>query len=816
MNPNPNSDPAFIQSRFSNNRPQQRQSSQSHQLLQLPQTPPQFPTIIPVTNAQEIQISQFISQPNIEVEAKFGFFRSNPNPHNPNKPRINFISSVHYTNYSRLKDSLQSDHWNHIITHSTVETDTNKIRKITDHTTNQSFFQTKNPIYHFDFHKYNIRTSISSEINIPPPQVFVPNHERTRIRHTYTNPTYPNINIDISEITTQESCNSPNAVFDNKYEVEVEFHGSPNLFNNIIKYVWTRLFGSNLMYPVSEKNNLNYHISRFLNPADNTISKNSFPNARNLKRSNLTYKTLVNNYSLTHKADGTRKILISYNNSIWLVYPPYDFNKLFKLNINLPTFVIDGEQIDDKLYIGFDILISNSEDTRNIPFSQRFEILKQAIDVIQQPIDADIFNLQTKPTFLIKSVQDYFDHLITLFTTETKFPQDGIIFQPQYNSDQIFKWKLPKDMTIDLAIRHTCDQFGGTIIQMTAYDPEKKENVEFTGTRDFPLFEVITTGLQDEPTNLVVEMEPFEREFRVENTDITFTKVVGLQPRKIRRNKTGANSLPVAMENWTDANMPITIDDLIGNNMFYPVNYHKLIKSRMFSEWVKPGTNLLDIGSGRGGDVNRWRSSKLASVVAVEPDSDNRAELNRRVDPLLDIMSVRILPIGGEESEIITDQLQKIGVKYDVISLMLSLSFFWESAERLDGLVETIINNISDDGIIIFFTIDGDRVESMFYGIEEIFNGYPRKDMMLGNVRMVLYGREVTDVGGQKFYFDLPGSIAESQMEYLVRMRDLDIRLGGFGYVREEINLVGEEKLMTRDQRVYNSLYRYGRYRKRR
>ncbi|GAG79847.1 unnamed protein product, partial [marine sediment metagenome] len=128
---------------------------------------------------------------------------------------------------------------------------------------------------------------------------------------------------------------------------------------------------------------------------------------------------------------------------------------------------------------------------------------------------------------------------------------------------------------------------------------------------------------------------------------------------------------------------------------------------------VKQGLTLLDIGSGRGGDVSKWRN--YSKIVAVEPNPEHIVELQRRI--ALNGMSDRVLIVntGGEDIVTIHNAVRHfIGGRVDVVSMMLSMSFFWRSQSMVNRLVNTIISNIKPDGKMIFLTIDGDLVEQTF------------------------------------------------------------------------------------------------------
>ena len=129
---------------------------------------------------------------------------------------------------------------------------------------------------------------------------------------------------------------------------------------------------------------------------------------------------------------------------------------------------------------------------------------------------------------------------------------------------------------------------------------------------------------------------------------------------------------------------------------------------------MKVGSTLLDIGSGRGGDLGKWK--RFSKILAVEPSLEHIEELKRRLASHPDLKNkVRILNAGGEETDKISKAVREFfGDRASNISLMLSLSFFWKEKKMFDALSETITQNLIPGGQFVFLTIDGRAVKELF------------------------------------------------------------------------------------------------------
>jgi len=396
---------------------------------------------------------------------------------------------------------------------------------------------------------------------------------------------------------------------------------------------------------------------------------------------------------------------------------------------------------------------------------------------------------------------------------EFDYPTDGVIFTPHDSEyfpagtklpyykrtlvqlTDVCKWKREKDLTIDFQIING---------EMMTYDKDKNKNVVFTGTDSFPF--TSDNIISEEPLSsfegLVVEFEP---KYQINGIYMT--------PRKIRFDKNGANKLTTAVNIWEYINDPITEDDLLGNSMKLVRQYHNKVKQSLYYR-IPEKSVILDIGSGRGGDIYKWIYRKLR-VLGVEPNPENREEFYRR------LMSNKFLKDkkddftlfvgGGENTTDITHFVKENNnnKKVDAITLMLSLSFFWQTEKHLDALINTIYCNLKPGGKLYYFTIDGDSLEQLF---EPAFKNIKRKKVELIGTTILLQEKPKKLFFGRKVLFDIPGTIVENQTEYVVRINDLNEKLTKLGFEEITRNVANDEMLLSKEQKIFTNLYTYGEF----
>lgn len=233
------------------------------------------------------------------------------------------------------------------------------------------------------------------------------------------------------------------------------------------------------------------------------------------------------------------------------------------------------------------------------------------------------------------------------------------------------------------------------------------------------------------------------------------------------------------------------------------------------------GLTLLDIGSGQGGDVNKWKN--FSKIVAVEPNPEfvrilrKRIKFNGMEDRVFDICT------GGENHQAITDKVNEvIGDKVDVISLMLSLTFFWQSENLLNHLCKTISQNLKSDGKIIFMTADGNLITEMFnpvLGFLSTSQIIMENFQSFGPTSITFHPNGFPETPGRPgLFLDIPESkTVINQKEWLVSIYDLILRIRKMDsnddntvWDLTEYYRADKEKLLPEDGYKFTQLYSFG------
>lgn len=719
------------------------------------------------------------------------------------------------------------------------------------------------------------KISLSSEVNIPEQKQII-DPDLTRLKHRYSWVNFP-VRYDLTKVTQTER----NKDTITRYEIELEmisdilisrnqklsndelskFNSDLNRLSNETLFLLMRIQNTDLLYKKSMKN----AVANFINEKTNAenykrISGNKYPTkegeiakelivqARDLKLKDILSKGILNNYSVTVKAEGYRKLLVIHSTGIWLIFNT-EFCKIAELPPDWRPYentILDGEDIPVEhryinkearhYYLPFDTILFKGKDVTSEPLKKRLEYTKsiRSLGVLfsgKTPMlvtEEKPFYFFNTPEQFYKSVKDALNN-----NSKNKYENDGLIFTPvniKYNpqSDRfplrerilskypdICKWKPQEKLTIDLSVNISISHRG-----LFANKKGQKELVEFKGSSVYP-FDPETqidwfSPFFKNPNGTILEMAP-----KID-TQGNFVKVDGryiLTPIRVRSDKLRPNGIDIANDVWENINNPIKLSTIRGEDVLLMRKYHNRIKSELLKNTIE-GSLLVDIGSGNGGDITKW--GNFTQILAIEPDEEHIEEFKRRLkytDPTIS-NKIHLLQAGGENTSLIVDKFKKIFYNKVVannepvplyISMMLSLSFFFspERKTMLKDLAKTIrqINNmyydlvfeqIGDEKTIpkvnfIFLTIEGERTLELAekYNNKIRFPGF-EMDYLSDSKTVVI---------------NIPGSIVENQTEYLVDLHVLQ------EYLRVEdgyINIADEENFLNQYEKEITSMYAYG------
>ena len=471
------------------------------------------------------------------------------------------------------------------------------------------------------------------------------------------------------------------------------------------------------------------------------------------------YTPRLLNYAVTNKLDGVeyklwfqkkseeRMDILLFND----VQVRFVQSLPFCIENNLPLFkceVVDGPSGKPSIHI-FDTSSEGlpSSDGRawtynlyeNGPLSQRIQEAQRVVQFVLGEIKkrnlSTEFSLSVKhfefpvshdSSGLILAIRKLTEYMVNEFgLTRVEQTNDGIIFEPQEASLHLdtLKWKFPSNVTVDLQLKKRHSSSFQTLGE--TYDLYVNNNTIF----NFLSPGATSNRLQDR-TYATITFPSSESIFGLDSGQLSGligefgynTKTSSFVLHRIRWDKEYANAYTVVDETFQDIlyvkTLPYVLSQIQGIESFEgaSVSFEKisevyrkkanLIKDRLIQEHCVNRT-VLDIGSGKGGDLQKYERAKTKHVYLVEPNRKFVQLLRGRLQELR-VFSHTIIQAGGEDTQTILQQVPPQSV--DVITMMQSLTYFFQNEEMLNRLIQTISTCLTPQGSVVGAVMRGEKV----------------------------------------------------------------------------------------------------------
>ena len=314
--------------------------------------------------------------------------------------------------------------------------------------------------------------------------------------------------------------------------------------------------------------------------------------------------------SISYKLDGIRKFLIIYEckkdgYGIYEISTLGEEKTIKKNSSNDQkiTHVLDSEMIDNEYYI-FDILVYSGKNICSNNLEKRIHYIPIVCHELNKDIQRKVFFY--KPHIIFRDyngfskihnllLQDFTNNYITAYGNKC----DGLIYTNAGGYlERVYKWKFVK--TVDFLFTNE---------SLKLFRKGKFVDCDFI-PESFPL---------NIENNSIIEC-------LVEKDKNNVNKAKFL---RIRHDKTFPNMYEIAQKILrTLGNEKRIADSFKGNNVLMLRSYHNRVKEKLLN--MGSGV-LLDIGSGRGGDIHKWK--KYRKIICIEPNLENIKELKNRLYP---------------------------------------------------------------------------------------------------------------------------------------------------------------------------------------
>ena len=311
-------------------------------------------------------------------------------------------------------------------------------------------------------------------------------------------------------------------------------------------------------------------------------------------------------------------------------------------------------------------------------------------------------------------------------------------------------------------------------------------------------------------------------------------KTAAYRNAKVSKISGTANDYGTALNIWRTIQYPVTKEHITGEKTISPkdvpdehnVYYHRSGVREMFvsrpmmdfHNWIKNdmligrlGPNvksLCDLSCGKGGDLNKWVKNGYTKVLGIDISRDNienpidgayartLKDSNYKknyqyiyvtLDSSKKITNEYLSSLKNEDDKVVCETIWDVvphasmmkyrgfaTSKFDVVTCMFSLHYFFESEEKLNNFIWNVDKHLAPGGYFIGTCLNGKTVKQKLRHTSNIFG--VKNDRKIWNIEKK-YVDESNDVQYGEVIAVYMESINKSIDEYLVNFAILESKL---------------------------------------
>jgi hypothetical protein len=727
-------------------------------------------------------LTDFMSnvRPGVELEIRFGNFM-----YNKDTKKSNFVSNVEQDFFYRLKKSFTENGTQQNIIKTTeyiYQNDKGNIKRILNMNDNSETTMLKNTFKKYDIYDFDFRLSLAKETVIQE-DLNLEKYSLVREK-TRTSFVLPFGSLDLTIVKETNVTNVTTVV---KHEVELEITNvsdSQKYIEQILAVILqTRQDNFFVISNYEKRNVLNQYkqlvnSNYFIGVQPETLQKNGLSNL---------YKE---RYSVTDKADGERMFLfITKSKDVYFI--DNNLNRVMKTNVKSEggyfATLMDGELVINSTtrkihFLVFDLMVYNEKDIRGnekYMLDTRINRFNHIVSTLNSPPTLELYKVEAKK-FYYKNV--FLGSEKLLDDANNKFyKNDGLIFTPMDEPypltkkwTKLLKWKPAELNTIDFYSVKIDDNNWELYVQHTAGTNEQIPKKRESSTK--VLFDV--SKLCQSPTaidkmtfqttfdNTLKDMttnEPFQTntviEYRWDNTN---SKFVPLRTRwdKTSNSKKHGNFSAVACDVWNNIHNPIHKEDLFRFTVFSNTKQdfffermrksHNKVKEYLYNKYTYNCEYLLELCSGRGGDLHKWLFNGIKNVTGYDICDKSIAECRKRlsqISPQSNYNFYQLDLCSENASKIIMSNANSR--PFNVVCCNFGVHYFFKSESTFSNLLNILNTCLQDNGLFVVTFMDNKKLEELFARnsldncSKEVNNEiayYIKKNKSGNNLRIVLSG----------------------------------------------------------------------------
>lgn len=145
--------------------------------------------------------------------------------------------------------------------------------------------------------------------------------------------------------------------------------------------------------------------------------------------------------------------------------------------------------------------------------------------------------------------------------------------------------------------------------------------------------------------------------------------------------------------------------------------FHNDVKLKLLTKYshLSNAKTVLDIGTGRGGDMHKWHKCNIQNVIGIDINKHFIEEAIKRCKYAKYLMKRSYMFYYTRPDEIFEKYLQKREIThvFDCITSMFAFHYFFKNEVVLDDILRQISSHLKPDGFFIGVCPQGERIKEM-------------------------------------------------------------------------------------------------------
>jgi SAM-dependent methyltransferase len=233
--------------------------------------------------------------------------------------------------------------------------------------------------------------------------------------------------------------------------------------------------------------------------------------------------------------------------------------------------------------------------------------------------------------------------------------------------------------------------------------------------------------------------------------------------------------------------------------------YHNKIKKDLYDKYAKNAFSLLEIASGKGGDISKACNCNIKYVVGYDIDSVSVTEAKRRAKKRMNCKTKFKYYTSDLSSNVIVSKY-----KFDVISAMFSFHYFFKNSDTFNTIITSITKNLKKGGYFIGTMFDFDAVMAFIESNKKTKHFYVKKlNNTIKNLTIAKRNLTINNLFGNEIDVYIGNTVLNKpEIEYLVPFNKFIDIMKKYNFKLIESEIFNPSGILKGEEKQLSSLYR--------